>query len=343
MRLKKIILSTLFSVLTFTGFITVEATDFADVSISEIMNGALSNSEYPRHFVRYKTDDGGIVIAEIDAETNEISTRNDLVGYNISPSPGISVNGSNGPLSISFGTPVSVTVTLNPGDYAAQNADWWVAELTPSGTYNHFDLSTSSMVEGLLPTHQGPLFNLGAMLLLNSSNLTVGIHTFYFAVDMEMNGSLDFDELYYDSVAVNIIDEPNSGDLTGNYSGSLDATATECFPGGEDDAFTLSGTITVSSPSRVGEMFNASGALSIQRYGFYFTMHFIFSGMATVEGELSGTYTETFAGTNGFHSSGNGTFTGVAAGDAISLEIAGQDTDVFGDTCAIQGVFAGAR
>ena len=120
------------------------------------------------------------------------------------PEPDIKANGSNGPVSVSPGTPVAVTVSLNPGSYDAQNADWWAVELTPSGTYNHFDLSTGSMVQGLLPTHQGPLFSLGTTQLLNSSDLTVGTHTFYFAVDMNMNGSLDFNQLYFDGAVVNI-------------------------------------------------------------------------------------------------------------------------------------------
>ena len=200
----KLTLGVLISVLTFTGFITVQAENFTDVSIGEIMDGMLSNLETPTHFVRYRTDGGGIVIAESDVETDEISTRYDLEDYHIPPSSGINVNGSNDPLSISPGTPTSVTVSLNPGDYDAQNADWWVVELTPSGTYNHFDLSTGSMLQGLLPTHQGPLFTLGVTQLLNSSNLTVGTHTFYFAVDMDMNGLLDMSSLYYGWVSVTV-------------------------------------------------------------------------------------------------------------------------------------------
>ena len=204
MRLRKLILPGLFSILTFIGSITAEAADFSDVTISEIMDGMLLNLENPTHFERYRTDGGEIVIAEIDADTNGFSTWYDSVDYNIPPSPGINVNGSNDPISVSLGTPVSVTVSLNPGDYAAQNADWWVVELTPSGTYKHFDLSTGWMVQGLLPTHQGPLFTLGATQLLNSSNLTVGTHIFYFAVDMDMNGLLDMASLYYGWVSVTV-------------------------------------------------------------------------------------------------------------------------------------------
>jgi len=116
----------------------------------------------------------------------------------------VKANSQNGPIVVSSGTAVSVTVSLSPGEYEAQNADWWVAESTPSGTFNHYDLSTGSMVPGLLPTHQGPLFTLGTTYLLNSSDLTVGTHAFYFGVDLNMNGSLDMDSIYYDWVTVNV-------------------------------------------------------------------------------------------------------------------------------------------
>jgi hypothetical protein len=39
---------------------------------------------------------------------------------------------------------------------------------------------------------------------LNSAGLPIGIYTFHFGVDLLMNGSLDFDQLHYDSVDVNI-------------------------------------------------------------------------------------------------------------------------------------------
>jgi len=55
-----------------------------------------------------------------------------------------------------------------------------------------------------LPTYQGPLFRLGTTQLLNSSSLAVGTHTFYFAVDLNMNGELDMNSIYYDSVGINV-------------------------------------------------------------------------------------------------------------------------------------------
>ena len=118
------------------------------------------------------------------------------------PVPDIKANGENGSITVSSGAPVSIVLSLDPDNLSGQNVDWWVVESAPDGHYYHFDLSTGSMVQGLTPTHQGPLFNLGATQLLNSSDLTAGTHTFYFAVDMNMNGSLDMSSLYYDSVNV---------------------------------------------------------------------------------------------------------------------------------------------
>jgi hypothetical protein len=40
--------------------------------------------------------------------------------------------------------------------------------------------------------------------LFNMSGLPTGTYTFYFGVDLNMNGSLDMDKLYYDSVNVTI-------------------------------------------------------------------------------------------------------------------------------------------
>ncbi len=120
------------------------------------------------------------------------------------PVPDVRANLSDGPLTVTSGTPVSITVNFNPNIYSGQNADWWVAELAPSGTFNYYDLSTGSMVPGLLPTHQGPLFSLGTTQLLNSSDLTMGTHIFYFGVDLNMNGSLDMNSIYYDSVGINV-------------------------------------------------------------------------------------------------------------------------------------------
>jgi hypothetical protein len=60
-------------------------------------------------------------------------------------------------------------------------------------------------VPGIYVTYQGPLFELiPPFETLNISGLPTGTYIFYFGVDMEMNGSINFDKLYYDSVVVNV-------------------------------------------------------------------------------------------------------------------------------------------
>ena len=155
--------------------------------------------------------DGGATLPEIIVDLDG-NTRPQDAGYDIgayewvsAPKATIQANGSNGPVTVSSGTPVSITISLNPGDKAGQNADWWVAESAPDG-WHYYDVigGSWSFLPGLSVTYQGPLFNFTSFGVLNTSGLPVGSYTFYFGVDMNMNASLDFDQLYYDSVVVNV-------------------------------------------------------------------------------------------------------------------------------------------
>jgi hypothetical protein len=83
-----------------------------------------------------------------------------------------------------------------------------VAESLSSG-WSYYSLSTSwtsagSSYTDLSPAYQGPLFDFNPYSVLNTPGLSEGTHTFYFAVDTNRNGTLDFDQLYYDSIEVTI-------------------------------------------------------------------------------------------------------------------------------------------
>ena len=118
----------------------------------------------------------------------------------------IKANGSDG--SVTSTGNISVTVALDPGSHSGENVDWWVAVDTPFGWF-YFDVGimnwafAGSSHTALSPTHQGSLFDLSTFEVLNRS-IPVGTYTFYFAVDTNMNGVLDFGELFFDSVVVNI-------------------------------------------------------------------------------------------------------------------------------------------
>jgi formylglycine-generating enzyme required for sulfatase activity len=128
----------------------------------------------------------------------------------IDPVPDIKANGLDGPVTVSSGDPFSLSVQLNTGSMSGQNADWWGGVNT--GGWYHYDLA-SGWMPGIATTHQGPLFDLNPYTVSGMSGLPVGTYTFYFAVDLIMNGSLDMDQIYYDSVKVTVIPDTQPEDM----------------------------------------------------------------------------------------------------------------------------------
>ncbi|MEW6606757.1 MAG: right-handed parallel beta-helix repeat-containing protein [bacterium] len=115
------------------------------------------------------------------------------------PVPDVKANGSDGTITTSG--PVSITIELNSGGYAGQNADWWHVAETPFGWYR-YQVSGNTWVPGLTVSYQGPLFDLTPPFNTLNTSLPSGTYTIYFGVDMNMNGVIDFDSLYYDRVVV---------------------------------------------------------------------------------------------------------------------------------------------
>ena len=119
------------------------------------------------------------------------------------PVPAISANGSDDPSTIGTNDVLSVKVSLDARGNAGENADWWLVMDTPSGL-KYYEIQ-GGWLPGFSVTYQGPLIDLTTPVELLLTGLPQGTYTFYFGVDMTMNGTPDFDRLYYDSVLVNII------------------------------------------------------------------------------------------------------------------------------------------
>jgi hypothetical protein len=119
------------------------------------------------------------------------------------PTPDITANDSDGPLSINQGDNLSIKVALDAGNRIGENADWWLAVNTPFGWY-HFDTESGLWLSGILVGFQGELFTFDPFEVYNGSSLPGGSYVFYFAVDMIMNGSPDPDKAYIDNVQVDI-------------------------------------------------------------------------------------------------------------------------------------------
>lgn len=95
-----------------------------------------------------------------------------------------------------------INVSLAYNGTATMNADWWVAAYAPFGWYS-FTLD-NGWIPGLVPSYQGPLFDLNPYNVLTITGLPEGDYVFYFGVDTNMNGVLDLDKLYYGYVPVTI-------------------------------------------------------------------------------------------------------------------------------------------
>ncbi len=119
-----------------------------------------------------------------------------------SPTPDIKANDSDGPITLETSDTLSVKVSLAAGTSVGTSADWWVAADTPFGWF-YFDVNTfvfaGASALDILVTLQAPLFDLAPpfeILNIPVSVLPPGTYAFYFAVDTNMNGVLDFGELF---------------------------------------------------------------------------------------------------------------------------------------------------
>ena len=85
-----------------------------------------------------------------------------------------------------------------------QNTDWWVAGVVDGDVVCYFDLNAGSMVQGLAPTYQGPMVSLNDVELIHFQYLPAGMYTFYFGIDLNMNGALDACSLQYGAANVSV-------------------------------------------------------------------------------------------------------------------------------------------
>lgn len=101
------------------------------------------------------------------------------------PVTNIRANGQDGSITVASSTPVSITVSLNPNNFAGETADWWVAVNTPfayPGDWYTFVYPGLNWLPGVNLCAQTGLYDLAPYEVLNMT-LPVGTYTFYFALD----------------------------------------------------------------------------------------------------------------------------------------------------------------
>lgn len=161
------------------GDITSRKWDFGD--------GETSTDKNPTHVFNAK---GEFTVsltctgpAGSDTETHTISVTS------MKCLPDLKANGMDGKISVSSGTPVSITASLAPGNEYGKLADWWLSYKSPTGWYS-YSLNSGGWTPGVNLVTQYSLFSLSPMVVYSGA-LSAGDYAFYFLVDMELDGYIN--------------------------------------------------------------------------------------------------------------------------------------------------------
>gem|GEM_PF-2906656 len=116
----------------------------------------------------------------------------------------IKVNDEDGPVNIKDIDTAKFSVGMDAGTAAGQLADWWLVTYGPDETWQYFDLDAMAYVPGFKSTLQAGLVSFGDIELFSLTDLSVGTHLFFFAVDTEPDAQLSIGTLIYDMVTVTV-------------------------------------------------------------------------------------------------------------------------------------------
>jgi len=124
--------------------------------------------------------------------------------------PDLKVNGSDGPVTLPYGSRVIITAHVNPeSSEVGLMRDWWVVKHAPDGWYYMWGTGFWDYIPDLSyiePTTQAGLGFIPSYTLFDSAtlyDLSKGTYTYYFGVDF-CDGYLTDDDLEYDSVTITI-------------------------------------------------------------------------------------------------------------------------------------------
>ena len=187
------------------GALSLTGADFA-VQNDYCSNSTLAPSADCTFEITFSPASTGPENATLDIPSNDPDTPFldipvEGTGVSGDPVPDIDANGSDGPLLIFHGENLTITASLACEGRCDEDADWWVAAISPFGL--HWFTLDSGWIRSDTPVraYGGALFDL-SLSILEISTLPVGNYTFYFAVDDNMDGLLD--ATYLDSVPVTI-------------------------------------------------------------------------------------------------------------------------------------------
>lgn len=144
---------------------------------------------------------------EVEVINSENGLLNDFGAKQSNCTPDVKASGQDGPITVTEGTPVTITASLTAGDQKFKLADWWVLYYGPSGWNS---CTKEGWGTGFTPMMTFPLLNIPSVQIFNSV-LPVGDYTFYLMVDTVPNGLYTADEPSYSDTVQVIVkkkDEP---------------------------------------------------------------------------------------------------------------------------------------
>jgi len=125
----------------------------------------------------------------------------------------------------------------------------------------------------------------------------------------------------------------------GTYNGTGSLTQSSCQNAVNNGTFGFSASLNI--PNQTGATFNGTAILTTVVAGINFVTTLNLSGTVAVGGQLTGAFTFTTFADGAFDASGNGTFTGSAAGNTITLSFSGKI--LIGENCTITGNASATR
>ena len=122
----------------------------------------------------------------------------------VAPVADIKANGSDTPIAITTHDTLVLDVSLDAGAYAGLPVDWWLLADTPMGWY-YYNTSNGQWIPGWSVSAGAALSDLPVTRVYNDLLTTPGLYRVYFGVDYPMDGVLETDLLFYDSVEINVV------------------------------------------------------------------------------------------------------------------------------------------
>jgi hypothetical protein len=129
-----------------------------------------------------------------------------FASLSVHPQTEIIANGIDFQMRINQTDTLQIRVSLNSNGLT-KDADFWLCFKSDSGYNSYYNEASNSWEQGTEVSHQGALFDLTNKKVFQSSKLPPGEYTFFFGVDMKMDGKLTKDCLYYDEVKVTITED----------------------------------------------------------------------------------------------------------------------------------------